>query len=74
MDHVRTPLPPRFAWFVGILALIAFANAVDAGFVYDDTAFVTANQSVIGEAGIFTEPTPPQRADLGLYQIGRAHV
>ncbi|MCC7171284.1 MAG: hypothetical protein IT459_12610 [Planctomycetes bacterium] len=68
MDHVRTPLPPRFAWFVGILALIAFANAVDAGFVYDDTAFVTANQSVIGEAGIFTEPTPPQRADLGLYR------
>lgn len=68
MDHVGTPLPPRFAWFVAILALVAFANAIDAEFVYDDTAFVTANQSVIGDAGIFTEPTPPQRPDLALYR------
>lgn len=68
MDHAGTLLPSRFAWFVGILALVAFANAIDAEFVYDDAAFVTANQSVVGDAGIFTEPTPPQRADLGLHR------
>lgn len=64
----RPRLPPRFGWFVAILAAIAFANAVDAGFVYDDFAFVQTNAAVVGDAGIFTQPTPPQRADLGLYR------
>lgn len=68
MDHAGSSPFARDAWCVALLALLAFVNAIDAGFVYDDQAFVVTNASVIDGAGIFTEPTPPQRPDLGLYR------
>lgn len=68
MDPVRPETPARHAWFVVALAVLAFVNAIDSGFVYDDLPFVQSNASVVGDAGIFTEATPPQRVDLGLYR------
>lgn len=62
----------RSDWFHPLLAaavglLIHFAG-VGGEFLYDDLTYVQQNPSVTGEAGIFSEATPPGRPDLGLYR------
>lgn len=74
-----TPRPALIAALVAaILAALAASQTLSGGFVIDDRSYVVENQSVLGERGIFSEPTPPTILDasgqevsgrwLGLYR------
>lgn len=59
-DRTGTDRP---AWIpalvAAVLAAAVSATTLGGGFVVDDRSYVVENLSVLGERGIFTEPTPP---------------
>lgn len=64
---MKSPDPYLIA-LLTLVSILLFYNGLQGGFVYDDRVYVENNRQVTGEAPIFSESTPNNRTELGLYR------